>query len=435
MVWPLTYYQGGIKNGQVETYMITSVGHEAVATAVVHESRLIIHRGMPTAARERAFLASWDLSVFQRAYTALRQFNTGWSSTETLMADGSQAVYTIGGLQAIIASGGEALLRERVRAMDMFRSVVRGIVLDADAKETFERKGASLEGWYQTLGAQQLRLAAAVEVPVTILMGQSPAGMNATGESDFRWFYDRIRSKQTNDLAPMIEHLTTIWLRTKAGSKALAKAKKLGQAIAHVAATFPDLWRETPKDRAAREYSIAQRDQIYIVTNVFSPDKVALTRGRPGGFDTEVILGDKEVADLERRMETNLIIAEDENAIDPGGEGADTGATLPQDAPAGTIPTDARPEIPLTSTDAGAVVTVNEARESMGLPAFLGPEGKMTLLEFKAKNVAVITDVAAAEAGTDPNAPPAPTFGGGFGGHRVHLPSSRASAPRMVSSQ
>ncbi len=39
-------------------------------------------------------------------------------------------------------------------------------------------------------------------MPVTILMGQSPAGMNATGESDFRWHYDRIKSRQTLHIAP-----------------------------------------------------------------------------------------------------------------------------------------------------------------------------------------------------------------------------------------
>lgn len=424
LVWPLTYYRTGPKIGQVEKYMITSAGYEAEASAIVHETRLIIHRGMPTAERERLYLSSWDLSVFQRAFNALRQFNTGWSSTEQLMADGSQAVYTIGGLQAIIASGGEDLLRERVRAMDMFRSVVRGIVLDADAKETFERKGASLEGWYQVLIQQQLRLAAAVEVPVTILMGQSPAGMNATGESDFRWFYDRIRSMQTNLLAPMIEHLTRLWLRTKRGAALVkASARKLGQDVVQLVATFPDLWRETPKDRAARELSIAQRDQINIQANVFSPDKVALTRGRPGGYDAEVVLGDKEIADLERRLEANLTIAEDENAILPGGEGAD--AKVPAapigdaDAPAIAADTEeAKPDITLAPTDAAAVVTVNEARESMGLPPFTGPEGKMTLLDYKARNATKLADVAAAEAGTAPGEEPKPSpfGGGGFGG-------------------
>jgi phage-related protein (TIGR01555 family) len=190
LVWPLTYYtEAGPKLGRVKHYLITSVnpgGGLAYSTAVVHESRLILHRGMSTAEQERRQLMSWDLSIYQRAYATLRQFNTGWQSTEQLMADGAQAVYKLGGLQAIIAGGDETLLQERIRVMDMFRSVVRGIVLDADAGETFERQQASLEGWPQTLQQQMLYLAAAVEMPVTILMGQSPAGMNATGESDFR---------------------------------------------------------------------------------------------------------------------------------------------------------------------------------------------------------------------------------------------------------
>jgi phage-related protein (TIGR01555 family) len=413
LVWPLTYYtEAGPKLGRVKQYLITTVnpgGGLAYSTAVVHESRLILHRGMSTAEQEKRQLMSWDLSIYQRAYATLRQFNTGWSSTEQLMADGSQAVYTIGGLQAIIASGGEELLHERLRVMDMFRSVVRGIVLDADAHETFERKTASLEGWPQTLQQQMLRLAAAVEMPVTILMGQSPAGMNATGESDFRWFYDRIRSMQTNTVAPMIERLTALWLRTRRGAEALAAAiALLGKKILSVVATFPNLWRETPKDRATRELTIAQRDQIYVTTQVFSPDRVALTRGRPNGFDQEVVLSDMEVKDLETRLKQSLLQPETDDAEIPEGDAPTT------EAPA----EDEIPDIDVAPTDLALVVTVNEVRASKGLKAFPMPKGAMTLLEYKNTIAPQIADVAAAETGInpdDPTPPAPPPFGGGGG--------------------
>src|SRR5580704_6823310 len=45
--------------------------------------------------------------------------------------------------------------------------------------------------------------------PVSLLMGQAPAGMNATGESDTRFFYDQVRAEQ-EAIKPKIEKLVKI---------------------------------------------------------------------------------------------------------------------------------------------------------------------------------------------------------------------------------
>ena len=53
-------------------------------------------------------------------------------------------------------------------------------------------------------------VAGACETPVTKLFGRSPAGMNATGESDMQNYYDTIEEKQEAILRPIMDKLLPI---------------------------------------------------------------------------------------------------------------------------------------------------------------------------------------------------------------------------------
>jgi hypothetical protein len=53
-------------------------------------------------------------------------------------------------------------------------------------------------------------LAGAAEMPVTKLFGRSPAGLNATGESDMQNYYDSIEEKQEAYLSPILDKLLPV---------------------------------------------------------------------------------------------------------------------------------------------------------------------------------------------------------------------------------
>ena len=381
MLWPLSWYDepGHPKLGQPATYLVTTQGGTHFNTAVCHESRLILFRGAPTGIRERMHLFGWDYSVMQRAYQVLRSFNTGWRSVETLLADGNQAVFKMTGLAEMLASGGEEMLRTRMQAMDLYRSVMRALVIDADGKETFERNSANFSNIPDTLDKFMLRLAASVQIPVTILMGQSPAGMNATGDSDFRWFYDRIRAEQTTILAPKIRRLANIWLKTKAG-------QKYAKATNQLTIKFPNLWTDTPLVQAQRRLALAQGDDVYVQNQAISPEEVAIHRFAPDGFERELILSPEGLAAREQALSTQPMPAP---AVDPNAPPAvDPNAPAPGEG-----------SLDLPATDISAIVTANEARKSVGLPPLPGEDGNLTLPEFKAKHATTIAAASNAEKG------------------------------------
>jgi phage gp29-like protein len=76
----------------------------------------------------------------------------------------------------------------------------------------------------------------------------------------------------------------------------------------------------------------------------------------------------------------------------------------------------AEPNINLTPSAQGAIIKVNEARGSIGLPPLTtaegapDPDGELSIADYQAKHASVIADAAKAEKGTDPSDPPPPVM-------------------------
>jgi uncharacterized protein len=297
-LWPLTHYTeaGHPKLGQPETYMVTSPSFSAQApVSVVHETRLVLFGGATTGIRERETNSGWDLSILQRATKVLSDFDLGWGAAALLLADGNQAVFKISGLADALAQaaaggsagGAESFLRERLKLMDMGRSVVRAVVVDAgggedEPEESFERQVFPMTGIPDVLEKLMVRLAATVDVPCTRLFGISPAGLNATGESDVRGWYDRIRSQQTRKLAPKIRRIIRVALQTK--------ALKLDSAAIKV--NFPSLWSESPNQAATTRKILIEGDKLLIDSGAILPEEQITQRLSPDGFAKELTLSD-----------------------------------------------------------------------------------------------------------------------------------------------
>jgi phage-related protein (TIGR01555 family) len=369
-LWPLTYYRdaGHPKLGQAETYMVTSPSFNVDApVSVVHESRLVLFGGATTGIRERDANAGWDYSILQRATKVLADFDLGWGAASVLLADGNQAVFKISGLAEALSQaaagggGGEAFLRERLKLMDMGRSVLRAVVVDAgggedEPEESFERQVFPMTGIPDVLEKLMVRLAATVDVPVTRLFGISPAGLNATGESDVRGWYDRIRSQQTRKLAPKIRRIVRVMMQTKA-VKREAVAINVG---------FPSLWSESPNQAATTRKITIEGDAAAVQAGILLPEEAALQRFKPDGFRSEITLTEEG----RRAREAAL--------------GGELSGMVPEES--GTTP-----DVELAPTDVAAVLSVNEMRATQKFgPLKLedgtdDPDGRMSVAAFKAK--------------------------------------------------
>lgn len=231
--------------GEPELYEVTQVnyGGGGQRTGVlIHESRLIVFPGVMAACTQGSNVTGWDDSVLQAAHAPLQQAATAWQSVTHLISDASQGVLKIANLVDLIATNGQEALRTRISMMDIARSVCRSVLLDAD-RESFERIATSFAGLPEMMDRVMMRTAASAEMPVTRLFGRSPAGMNATGESDTRGWYDTVEDARGDVYQPRLERLLRIMM--------LAKASPTGGKVPERwCIEFIPLWQPTEKEQA-----------------------------------------------------------------------------------------------------------------------------------------------------------------------------------------
>lgn len=231
----------------------------------IHASRLIKFGGALTAERIRIKKNDgFDLSVLQRPHEVLRDADQTWRSIQHLLQDLSQSVFAMHGLIDMIAQGEKDTVMDRMAVVDMARSVARAVVIDAE-HERFEHTGAvNVTGIEPSMMLTFHRLAGAASMPLTRLIGMSPGGMNATGESDTRAWYDvvdDVRRQDSDEIARLIE------IVARAEGIAVEGTPEI---------LWPSLWQSTPDEEAARERLRADTYRQWIDSGTLMPEEVTL---------------------------------------------------------------------------------------------------------------------------------------------------------------
>lgn len=279
---PVTWYTDPLapKYGQVELYEIIphNSGGQTNPKAMnrrIHETRLILFGGADTTRRERAKNESYDYSVLQMCYSVIQDTASAIRSVAHMLGDVSQTILKTPGVIDAVAEVGPEALRERIFAMDRTRSVARTLLLDKEEELSVVERGA-LTWIADVLDKFFLRLSAAADTPVEIMMGQSPAGLNATGAIALRWWNDTVHTWRTQELEPLLLRLVRVMSRSL-----------FGDSVDHDewCVTWPSLWQATPEEEAAQREKIANVDKIYVDMNAVMAEEVTRTRWGSGKFD------------------------------------------------------------------------------------------------------------------------------------------------------
>jgi phage-related protein (TIGR01555 family) len=357
--------------GEVEfwrfTPMGTPVGAESVGQPTIHASRLLMFEGLEPTRQERMRQQGWSPSVVVNAIEALRDGQQNWRSIGLILNQAHQIVFKMKGLAKMISEGQDEVLRKRMSFVNLQRSIARALVIDAEG-ENVEYLSASLSGLDTIADKNWQRIAAAFDMPLTILMGISPGGLGSNGDGETRQWYDSVQAHRQDVLEPPATMLIQL------------VAHEIGDpSPTEWSASWPSLWQMSPMEEATYRKTIAETDNLYVQNQTLRAQEVAVTRFGGGSYSAEAPQIDLEVRDP------------GEATHDPAGAEEAYGAVGAKPGEAPQVRESAPgSSITLAPTDIAKIVTVNEARGSQGLADLKlangspDPDGKLTLAAFAA---------------------------------------------------
>jgi phage-related protein (TIGR01555 family) len=169
----------------------------------IHYSRVIRLEGIRLPYNQRIMENLWGLSVIERLYDRMVAFDSASMGVAQLMYKAHYRILKVEGLREIAATGGTAYqgLLALTALMAKFQSIEGTTLIDTkDEYEGTEGGASGIAGVGEGLEAMANQLAGALQIPMTRLFGQSPGGLNSTGESDLRMYYDGIKQQQESEL-------------------------------------------------------------------------------------------------------------------------------------------------------------------------------------------------------------------------------------------
>jgi phage-related protein (TIGR01555 family) len=309
----------GIVNGKE-----TTLGGARVQ---IHSSYILPFYGILTT-DDRFRETGWGDSVLRRVYDALKQFEAAYQSVMHTLAENSIPVYKVEGLLNMLASENADLLQARFQLINVGKSNYRAIVLGEN--EEFLRVNAPLQEASNVVLAAMQRVAGAAGMPMTILWGMSPAGMNATGQSDLEIWNQQVAKEQSLVLGPV---LLDLYRSLMAHPDSPVKTPE------DLSISFPSLWTPSLQDEVNQYAQIAGADMAYVSGGVLKPEEVALKRAAEGGKFPAIDTTGREEA-LE--MDVEALFAEAQASVQagepteaPGGPAEAAGQSGPSNTPEG----------------------------------------------------------------------------------------------------
>ena len=243
-----------------ESYSITDAqGHTVVN---VHHSRVVRFTGRDLPYLERVAEMYWGESEVEALYkdvvahdnvSANMAALTFQANINTMEYKGLEQLFSIGSTQA------QRRFWNVMQAQSVLRSNFGTQLVEEGNKITNTQY--TFTGLQEVYESMCLNLCGASHYPVTKLFGRSPAGMNATGESDLKNYYDYVDSQREAKVRPALQKLLPV----------LAMSA-WGFVPDDLDFTFPPLWTPTATETAEIALKKAQAIRDTFQAGLFQAD-------------------------------------------------------------------------------------------------------------------------------------------------------------------
>jgi len=267
----------------------------AESTVVIHHTRVIRLDGREVPYFVFRANGLWHDSVLQMLISNIKQYDTAMAAIVTMLFQANVDVVLQAGLKSTLSTknGAEKVI-ERFRQFAMNKSFNGVGVLDKDT-EDYQRHPYSFGGVDRVLTQIMYDVCGAADTPFTRLFGQSPAGMNATGESDDRHYYNHVASRREEHLDDGLAKIDQFVVRS---------------AIGHVPDGYESTWnnpyQETDQEKEQTETTRASRRKLDLEAGIIDEGVAAqdvYDRGVYSGMTMQHVRNAQRVAKVTQERE------------------------------------------------------------------------------------------------------------------------------------
>ncbi|MDR7035263.1 anti-CBASS protein Acb1 family protein [Mesorhizobium sp. BE184] len=186
----------------------------------IHPSRLVVFTGnaQPDIEFVGANDFAWGDSVLLSILDAIKNADSTAGNVASLVFEAKIDIIRVPNFMASLKDEGyKQRLLERFTLANTAKGINGTLVLDKE--EEYESKQASFATLPDVMDRFLQIVSGAADIPATRLLGQAPSGMNATGESDLRNYYDRLSAMQQVEMTPAMYRLDECLIRSALGSR------------------------------------------------------------------------------------------------------------------------------------------------------------------------------------------------------------------------
>lgn len=217
-------------------YNVTDANGRAVTR--VHHSRVVRFTGRELPFLEKVAEMYWGESEIEALYDDVKKHDNVSHNIANLTFRANTDVMSVQNLDQLLSVSGAAQQKrfwETMQAISVIKSNF-GMQL-VNREDTIQNTQYKFEGLKDVYDSMCLDLSGASRIPVTKLFGRSPSGMNATGESDLRNYYDYVETLRERKLRPILERILPVILMST-----------WGYIPDDLDIQFPPLWAPTAKE-------------------------------------------------------------------------------------------------------------------------------------------------------------------------------------------
>jgi len=230
----------------------------------VHSSRLLLFESRPLPDLLKPVYNFSGISLSQLAQPYVDYWLNTRESVGKLLRNFSTTSLSTD-LSGLIATGGDELLN-RIRLFTQTRDNQGIFLLDSgmgQSGEQLSQINTPLSGLDKLQAQAQEHMAAVAKTPLSILLGITPTGLNASSDSEIRIFYDYVSDQQEVLFRRNLETVVKI-----------IQLSEFGEIDDDVVFDFVSLYAMTEKELSLIRKSNAESDQLHVQLGAVSPEEV-----------------------------------------------------------------------------------------------------------------------------------------------------------------